>query len=32
LFYEFKLDDVIPKNHLLRRMNVFVTTALADPP
>jgi transposase len=30
LFYEFKLDDVIPKNHLLRRMNVFVTTALAD--
>jgi transposase len=30
LFYESKLDDVIPKNHLLRRMNVFVTTALAD--
>ena len=30
LFYEFKLDDVIPRNHLLRRMNVFVTTALAD--
>jgi transposase len=30
LFYEFKLDDVIPKNHLLRRMNVFVTAALAD--
>jgi transposase len=30
LFYEFKLDEVIPKNHLLRRMNVFVTTALAD--
>jgi transposase len=30
LFYEFKLDDVIPNNHLLRRMNVFVTTALAD--
>ena len=29
LFYEFKLDDVIPKNHLLRRLNVFVTTALA---
>jgi transposase len=29
LFYEFKLDEVIPKNHLLRRMNVFVT-ALAD--
>jgi transposase len=30
LFYEFKLDEVIPKNHLLRRMNVFVSTALAD--
>jgi hypothetical protein len=30
LFYEFKLDDVILKNHLLRRMNVFVTTVLAD--
>src|SRR5499433_2398666 len=30
LFYEFKLDEVVPKNHLLRRMNVFVTTALAD--
>src|SRR5262245_20873820 len=30
LFYEFKLDEVIPKNHLLRRMNVFVTTALGD--
>jgi transposase len=29
LFYEFNLDDVIPKNHLLRRMNVFVTAALA---
>ena len=24
LFYEFKLDEVIPRNHLLRRMNVFV--------
>jgi transposase len=30
LFYEFKLDKVVPKNHLLRRMNVFVTGALAD--
>jgi len=30
LFYEFKLDEVIPRNHLLRGMNVFVTTALAD--
>ena len=24
LFYEFRLDDRIPENHLLRRMNVFV--------
>jgi transposase len=30
LFYEFRLDDRVPKNHLLRRMNVFVTSALAD--
>jgi transposase len=30
LFYEFKLDDVVPRNHLMRRMNVFVTAALAD--
>ena len=30
LFYEFNLDEVIPKDHLLRRMNVFVTGALAD--
>jgi transposase len=30
LFYEFKLDDVVPKTHLLRRMNVFVTAVLAD--
>ena len=30
LFYEFKLDEMIPKNHLLRRINVFVTTVLAD--
>jgi hypothetical protein len=30
LFYEFKLDDVIPKNHLLRRLDVSGTTALAD--
>ena len=29
LFYEFRLDRV-PKNHLLRRINVFVTAALAD--
>src|SRR5262252_9362115 len=30
LFYEFRLDDRIPKNHLLRGINAFVTTALAD--
>jgi transposase len=28
LFYEFRLDDRIPKDHLLRRG--FVTAALAD--
>ena len=28
LFYEFHLDDRIPKNHLLRRIDVFVTAAL----
>jgi transposase len=30
LFYEFRLDDRIPKDHLLRRIDGFVTTALAD--
>ena len=25
LFYEFSLDDVIPTDHLLRRINVFAT-------
>src|SRR5215470_7540954 len=30
LFYEFRLEDRIPESHLLRRMNVFVTVALAD--
>ena len=30
LFYEFNLDEVIPKGHLLRRMNVFVTGVLTD--
>ncbi len=30
LFYEFQLEDRIPANHLLRRMNVFVTVALSD--
>jgi transposase len=30
LFYEFHLDDRIPKNHLLRRIDVIVAAALAD--
>ena len=30
LFYEFELDDRVPKNHLLRRINVFVAAVLAD--
>lgn len=25
LFYEFRLDARVPKNHLLKRINVFVT-------
>ena len=28
LFYEFRLEDRIPKDHLLRRINVFVTAVL----
>lgn len=30
LFYEFNLDDRIPENHLLRRIDVVVTAALAN--
>ena len=30
LFYDFNLDDVIAKDHLLRRVNVFVSAALDD--
>ena len=30
LFYEFRLEDRIPKNHLLRRINIFVAGVLAD--
>ena len=26
----FELDDRVPKNHLLRRINVFVAAVLAD--
>jgi hypothetical protein len=28
LFYEFRLEERIPKNHLLRRINIFVTGVL----
>ena len=30
LFCDSNLDDDIPKGHLLRRVNVFVTAALDD--
>src|SRR3954468_5155368 len=30
LFYEFRLEDRVPKNHLLRRINAFVTADLTD--
>ena len=30
LFYEFSLDEVIPTDHLLRRINGFATAVLAD--
>ena len=30
LFYEFQLDQRVPKDHLLRRIDFFVTAALAD--
>ena len=30
LFYEFSFDEVIPADHLLRRINVFATTVLTD--
>jgi len=30
LFYEFNLDEMIPTDHLLRRINVFATAVLAD--
>jgi transposase len=28
LFYEFRLDDRIPKEHLLRRIDLFLTPVL----
>lgn len=30
LFYEFSLDEIVPVDHLLRRINVFATAVLAD--
>ena len=30
LFYQFRLDERVPKDHLLRRIDRFVTGALAD--
>jgi transposase len=30
LFYEFNLDEMIPTDHLLRRINVFATAVLPD--
>src|SRR5437762_2938222 len=30
LFYEFSLDEMIPTDHLLRRINVFATAILGD--
>ena len=30
LFYEFSLDEMIPTDHLLRRINTFATAVLSD--
>lgn len=30
LFYEVRLDEMVPADHLLRRMDVFVTVVLRD--
>jgi transposase len=30
LFYQFRLDERVPKDHMLRRFDRFVTPALAD--
>jgi hypothetical protein len=30
LFYEFSLDEMIPTDHLLRRIDVFARAVLAD--
>ena len=30
LFYPFNLDECIPQNHILCKINIFVAAALAD--
>jgi len=30
LFYAFNLDEIVPTNHLLRRIDPFITEALGD--
>jgi transposase len=30
LFYQFRLDERVPKTHLLRRLDIFVTAALSN--
>jgi hypothetical protein len=30
LFYEFRHDDIVPKSHLLRRLDIMSTIALRD--
>jgi hypothetical protein len=30
LFYQFRLDECVPKDYLLRRIDRFVTASLAD--
>lgn len=30
LFYEFNLDERVPADHLLRRIDIFVTAGLTD--
>jgi hypothetical protein len=32
LFYEFDLDERVPADHLLRRIDVFTIAALSDCP
>ncbi len=32
LFYEFRLEDRVPEQHLLRRINAVIATAALTPP